>query len=275
MGAKLSRRKSETAAESEGVAAENTATEQAETAEAVAPNENNEQKPDEAQDANEPRTTEKAPVEDTSSGEAASNLGAVETITQAVEQIVSNVTEQISAPVEDIVHKGMGAVEAMMAAISVKEDPTEPAALVAEKGPEAEPLVDLSMEAAPKVEFSMPEPPEKPAYLSSEPSTLDELLSSQPIADSLLPESVTATVTKDVSPLAVKEEGLPIQIEAQASSDSEEKLVCMTHDATSSEDPQNCEANANPTNLNSDPLVDLGDTEQVVSTAINVVNDLI
>ncbi|XP_036440830.1 coiled-coil domain-containing protein 8 homolog [Colossoma macropomum] len=270
MGAKLSRRKSECAPAAEGVVAESTATEQPETAEALATTETNEQKPDEAENAAEPKASEKAPAVDTASSEQSSNLGAVETITQAVEEIVSSVSEQIAVPVDDMVNKGMGAVEAMMAAVSVKDDPTEPAT-----EPKAEPLVDLSEEATPKIDLSIPEPPEEPAHLPSEPSTLDELLLSQPNAESLLPDHVSAAVAKDVSLVAVEDEGIPIQNEAQAPSESEEPLVCMKQDAAPAEDLLNCEASADPATLNSDSLVDLGDMEQALSKAVNTVNDLI
>ncbi|KAL7871008.1 hypothetical protein SRHO_G00085050 [Serrasalmus rhombeus] len=270
MGAKLSRRKSECAAGAEGVVAEGPVAEQPETAEALAKTETNEQKPEEAENAAEPKASENAPAVDTAPSEQSSNLGAVETITQAVEEIVSSVSEQIAGPVEDLVNKGMGAVEAMMAAVSVKDDPTEPAT-----EPKAEPLVDLSEEVTPKIDLSNPEPPEEPANLPSEPSTLDELLLSQPNAESLLPETVSAAVAKDILSAAVEDLGIPIQNDAQAPSESEEPMVCMKQDAAPAEDLLNCEAGADPTTLNSDSLVDLGDMEQALSTAVNTVNDLI
>ncbi|KAI4897932.1 hypothetical protein NFI96_003496 [Prochilodus magdalenae] len=261
MGAKLSRRKSECAPGAEGVAADIPATEPSKTAEAVATTESNEQKPDEAENAAEPKALEK----DTAPSGPSSNFGAVETITQAVEEIVSSVSEQIAGPVEEIVNKGMGAVEAMMAAVSVKDDKADSA-----MEPKAEPLVDLSMETTPKIDFSIPEPPEEPAHLPPEPSAMDDLLLPQANAQSLLPEPVSAAVAKDVSPVAVEDEGIPIQNNAQAPSENEEPLVCMKQETAPAEDLLNCEAVADLTTLNSDPLVD-----QALSMAVNTVNDLI
>lgn len=269
MGAKLSRRKSESATGVEGVAAEIPATEEPETAEALAVTESNKQKPDEAEDAAQPKATEMTPVVDMVTIKPASDSGAMETITQAAEKIMSTVSEQIADPVEDIVNKGMAAMEAMMAAVSVKDDPKEVTPEVPE--PKAEPLVEVS-EATPKTDFS--HPPEEPAHFSPDPLVLDDLLS-QPTAENLLPDPVSSAVATVVSPVAVVDEDVPIQIDTQAPPEIDEPLVCMKQEVAPADDPLNFEAGAGPTTLNSEPLIVLGDMEQAVSTAVDTVNDLI
>ncbi|XP_007244148.3 neuromodulin [Astyanax mexicanus] len=280
MGAKLSRRKSESAAGADGVAAESPTTEQPETAEVITATESDEQKP-EAGDSKgeaEPKPTEVSPEVDETPSEPATEPGPLETVTQAVEKIVSDVSEQIAGPVEDIVNKGLGAVEAMMAAVSVKDDPTEEVAAAAPApAPEAkdEPMVDISFAAAPKIDFSIPEPPEEPEHLPSEHSAVEDLLLSQSIPECLLPEPVPTAVVKDVTLEAEKNLGLPSELETHAPLEIEESLVFVKQEAAPVEPPLNCDMGADPTPLNSDPLVDLGDMEQAMSTAVSTVIDLI
>lgn len=113
--------------------------------------------------------------EDTPTAQLDSSTSFLDTITQAVEETVNTVTEQISAPVEDVVNKGIKAVESALASVSLNTK--EPAA--PEQEPEqiqesAEPLVDLSASGS--------------APILSESTRLDDLLKSQPVSESLIPE---------------------------------------------------------------------------------------
>ncbi|KAI7802443.1 uncharacterized protein si:dkey-238c7.16 [Triplophysa rosa] len=155
MGAKLSRKKSEG-----GTGVEQNAAEEV--------NKTAEQKP-------ENKVQENA-SDDTPTAQPDSSTSFLETITQAVEERVNTVTEQISAPVEDVVNKGIKAVESALAAVSLNAK--EPAA------PEQEPE---------RIQASTPEPlaslsASGSAPLQSESTLLDVLLKSQPISESLIPE---------------------------------------------------------------------------------------
>ncbi|XP_056622900.1 uncharacterized protein si:dkey-238c7.16 [Triplophysa dalaica] len=155
MGARLSRKKSEG-----GTGVEQNAGEEV--------NKTAEQKPE--------NEVQENASDDTPTAQPDSSTSFLDTITQAVEERVNTVTEQISAPVEDVVNKGIKAVESALAAVSLNaKEPDAP-----EQEPERiqsstpEPLVSLSASGS--------------APLQSDSTLLDVLLKSQPISESLIPE---------------------------------------------------------------------------------------
>ncbi|XP_076849069.1 uncharacterized protein LOC143497152 [Brachyhypopomus gauderio] len=255
MGAKLSRRRSEGPA-GEGAVVGAPAQDQPATPQALSAPEITEQDlggPDDTQGAKPeeapPTVADSKPVP-----------GALEVIANTAEETVAAISQQIAKPVEDVLNKSIGAMEAMMTAVGIKDEATEPAA--ADPEPKPETLVDLA-EETPKMIFSTPKPPEDLAYLPS------DLLSSQPN-----PEALIATAD-DVAPVVVESEEIPSQFDIHVPPECKELLAGMNQDAEPPAEPLNCDFSVEPSTLNSDPLVDLGDIGQAMITAVNTINDLI
>lgn len=164
----------------------------------------------------------------------------LDTVTQAVEETVNTVTEQISAPVEDVVNKGIKAVESALASVSLnaKEPEQEPEGMQES----AAPLVDLSASGS--------------APILSESTLLDDLLKSQPVSESLIPERETITS----------------QMEEDISNESKDLLECLDKVVTPSADLLDCELTHETTIPNSDLSVALGDVRQEACEAIDPVD---
>ncbi|KAK1784637.1 hypothetical protein P4O66_003324 [Electrophorus voltai] len=258
MGAKLSRRKSEGAA-IEGAVVEAPSQDQPATPEALSVPQSSEQNLSGAEATLEAKPKEVVPP---IAADSKPIPGALDVITQTAEETVSAISQQIAGPVEEVLNKSIGAVEAMMAAVGLKDEVPDPE-------PKPETLVDLSEETKPKMIFSTPKAPEGLAYLPS------DLPSSQTISEALLTEPVAAAIADDVAPLAVEREEIPSQFDIRARPERKELLACMNQDAEPPAEPLNYEVSVDPSTLNFDPLVDLGDMGQGVSTAVNTINDLI
>jgi len=217
MGAKLSRKKSEV-----GIGAETTApaVEESATPEDSTVTENAEQK------------------SEVPEGKTASSTSVLQTITQAVEETVDAVTEQISAPVEDVVNKGIEAVESALASVSLIGK--EPAA------PEQKSQPDLDA-----------------SDVRQEPSLLDDLLKS-PISEALITGVTMASE-------AITNETMEDKISSPAPAENKELLECLDKVETPSLDLLDCKLTHESTIPNSDPSFTLEDMGQ---NAVDNVNDI-
>jgi len=217
MGAKLSRKKSEV-----GIGAETTApaVEESATPEDSTVTENAEQK------------------SEVPEGKTASSTSVLQTITQAVEETVDAVTEQISAPVEDVVNKGIEAVESALASVSLIGK--EPAA------PEQKSQPDLDA-----------------SDVRQEPSLLDDLLKS-PISEALITGVTMASE-------AITNETMEDKISSPAPAENKDLLECLDKVETPSLDLLDCKLTHESTIPNSDPSFTLEDMGQ---NAVDNVNDI-
>ncbi|XP_039510345.1 uncharacterized protein si:dkey-238c7.16 [Pimephales promelas] len=217
MGAKLSRKKSEV-----GIGAETTApaVEESATPEDSTVTENAEQK------------------SEVPEGKTASSTSVLQTITQAVEETVDAVTEQISAPVEDVVNKGIEAVESALASVSLIGK--EPAA------PEQKSQPDLDA-----------------SDVRQEPSLLDDLLKS-PISEALITGVTMASE-------AITNETMEDKVSSPAPAENKDLLECLDKVETPSLDLLDCKLTHESTIPNSDPSFTLEDMGQNAVDNVNVI----
>lgn len=209
MGAKLSRKKSEA-----GIGAE-TAGPETETADGT---ENQEQK---CCEGNKPG--EEKPDSSTS---------VLHSITQAVGETVNTVTEQIAAPVEDVVNKGIEAMESALASVS----------LIGKESAEQD-----------------PEQKSDPAASDVEPSLLDDLLKS-PISEAL------------VSGVAVVSEAMTGEMgEDKSSNPAPVEKECLDKVETPSLDLVDCKLTHETTIPDSDPSFTLEDMGQHAVDTVNLI----
>uniref|UniRef100_A0A9J7YAV2 Si:dkey-238c7.16 n=1 Tax=Cyprinus carpio carpio TaxID=630221 RepID=A0A9J7YAV2_CYPCA len=232
MGAKLSRKKSEA-----GIGAETTgpAVQETETAEGSPVAENAEQKCSEGEIQEESK-----PAEEKSD----SSTSVLQSLTQAVGETVTTVTEQIAAPVEDVVNKGIEAVESALASVSlIEKEPVAP-----EKEPEqkSEPVLDLA-----------------DSDVLQEPSLLDDLLKS-PISEALISgvtmvsEAITSGVVED-------------KMSNPAPAENKDLLECLDKAETPSVDLLDCKLTHESTIPNSDPSFTLEDMGQNAADTVNLI----
>ncbi|KAL0167666.1 hypothetical protein M9458_035888 [Cirrhinus mrigala] len=231
MGAKLSRKKSEA-----GIGGETTgpAVQEIGTAEDSPVTENAEQK------CSEGEVQDSKPAEEKTIGEPGSPTSVLQSLTQAVGETVNAVTEQIAAPVEDVVNKGIEAVESALASVSlIEKEPVTP-----EKKPE--PVVDLADSDVPQ-----------------EPSLLDDLLKS-PISEALISgvtmvsEAITSGIVED-------------KISNPGPAENKDLLECLDKVETPSVDLLDCELTNESTIPNSDPSFTLEDVGQNAVDAVNLI----
>lgn len=227
MGAKLSRKKSEA-----GLGAETTgpAVQETETAEGSPVAENAEQKcsEDEIQE-------ESKPAEEKSD----SSTSVLQSLTQAVGETVNTVTEQIAAPVEDVVNKGIEAVESALASVSLIEKEPEPEQ-------KSEPVVDLA-----------------DSDVLQEPSLLDDLLKS-PLSEALI--SGVTMVSE-----AMTSEMVEDKTSSPAPAENKDLLECLDKVETPSVDLPDCKLTHEFTIPNSDPSFTLEDMGQNAVDAVNLI----
>ncbi|XP_026120902.1 uncharacterized protein LOC113100319 [Carassius auratus] len=216
MGAKLSRKKSEA-----GIGAETTgpAVQETETAEGSPVADNAEQKCSEGEIQEESK-----PAEEKSD----SSTSVLQSLTQAVGETVTAVTEQIAAPVEDVVNKGIEAVESALASVSLIEKEPEQ---------KSEPVVDLA-----------------DSDVLQEPSLLDDLLKS-PLSEALI--SGVTMVSEAITSGGVEE-----KISNSAPAENEDLLDCLGKMETPSVDLLDCKLTNESTKPNSDPSFTLEDMGQ-------------
>lgn len=188
--------------------------------------------------------------EDTPTAQPDSSTSFLETITQAVEETVNTVTEQISAPVEDVVNKGIKAVESALASVSLNAK--EPAA------PEQEPE---------RIQPSTPEPlvdlPASGSATQSESTLLDVLLKSQPISESLIPERDSEVSVESESSQTVED---------IISNENKDLLECLDKVVTPSADLLVCKPTHGSTIPNSDLSDTLGDVRREACDAVDSFN---
>lgn len=214
MGAKLSRKKSEV-----GIGAETTAPAVEESA-----------TPEDS------TVTGEVPEE----GKPASSTSVLQTITQAVEETVDAVTEQISAPVEDVVNKGIEAVESALASISlIGKEPAAPEQ-------KSEPVADLGA-----------------SDVLQEPSLLDDLLKS-PISEALVPGVTMASE-------AITSEMMEDKISSPAPAENKDLLECLDKMETPSLDLLDCKLTHESTIPNLDPSFTLEDMGQNAVDNVNII----
>ncbi|XP_043120826.1 uncharacterized protein si:dkey-238c7.16 [Puntigrus tetrazona] len=223
MGAKLSRKKSEA-----GIGAETVGPAEQEDSPVA---ENAEQKPSEGE-----VQEESIPAEEKAIGSSSSVL---QSLTQAVGETVNAVTEHIAAPVEDVVNKGIEAVESALASVSLIEKEPEP-----EQKPE--PVVDLAG-----------------SDVLPEPSLLDDLLKS-PISEALI--SGVTMVSE-----AMTSEMVEDKISSPAPAENKDFLACLDKVETPSVDLLDCELTHESTIPNSDPSFTLEDMGQNAVDAVNLI----
>ncbi|XP_077049865.1 uncharacterized protein LOC143696890 [Siphateles boraxobius] len=219
MGAKLSRKKSEV-----GIGAETTApaVEESATPEDSTVTENAEQK-----------------CEVPEEGKPASSTSVLQTITQAVEETVDAVTEQISAPVENAVNKGIEAVESGLASVSlIGKEPAAPEQ-------KSEPVADLEA-----------------SDVLQEPSLLDDLLKS-PISEALITGVTMASE-------AITSEMMEDKISSPAPAENKDLLECLDKVETPSLDLLDCKLTHESTIPNSDPSFTLEDMGQNAVDNVNI-----
>lgn len=236
MGAKLSRKKSEV-----GIGAETTVPAVEETAapEDSPVTDSVEQKCSEGEVQEEGKSAEEAPAAE----KPASSTSVLQTITQAVGETVNAVTEQIAAPVEDVVNKGIEAVESALASVSlIGKEPATP-----EQEPEqkSEPVADLDA-----------------SDVLQEPSLLDDLLKS-PISEALI-SGVT------VASEAITSEMVEDKISNPAPADKD-LLECLDKVETPSLDLLDCKLTHESTIPNSDPSFTLEDMGQNAVDNFNLI----
>ncbi|KAK7151824.1 hypothetical protein R3I94_008237 [Phoxinus phoxinus] len=216
MGAKLSRKKSEV-----GIGAETTApaVEESATPEDSTVTENAEQK------------------REVPEGKPASSTSVLQTITQAVEETVDAVTEQISAPVEDVVNKGIEAVESALASVSlIGKEPAAPEQ-------KSEPDIDAS-------------------DVLQEPSLLDDLLKS-PISEAI----TGVTMASEAITSEMKED----KISSPAPAENKDLLECLDKVETPSLDLLDCKLTHESAIPNSDPSFTLEDMGQNAVDNVNII----
>ncbi|ROL23558.1 hypothetical protein DPX16_18826 [Anabarilius grahami] len=237
MGAKLSRKKSEVGigAETTGPAVEETA-----TPEDSPVTENAEQKCSEGEVQEESKSAEEAPAAE----KPASSTSVLQTITQAVEETVSAVTEQIAAPVEDVVNKGIEAVESALASVSLIGK--EPAVPEQEPKQKSEPVADLDA-----------------SDVLQEPSLLDDLLKS-PISEALI---TGVTVASE----AITSEKVEDKICNPAPAKNKDLLECLDKVETPSLDLLDCKLTHESAIPNSDPSFTLEDMGQNAVDNVNLI----
>ncbi|XP_050991694.1 uncharacterized protein si:dkey-238c7.16 [Labeo rohita] len=232
MGAKLSRKKSEA-----GIGGETTgpAVQEIGTAEDSPVAENAEQKCSEGEVQEDSK-----PAEEKTIGEPGSPSSVLQSLTQAVGEKVNTVTEQIAAPVENVVNKGIEAVESALASVSlIEKEPVAP-----EKKPE--PVVDLADSDVPQ-----------------EPSLLDDLLKS-PISEALISgvtmvsEAITSGIVED-------------KISNPGPAENKDLLECLDKVETPSVDLLDCELTNESTIPNSDPSFTLEDVGQNAVDTVNLI----
>lgn len=212
MGAKLSRKKSEA-----GIGAETAGPAVAET-ETADGTENQEQK---CCEGNKPG--EEKPDSSTS---------VLDSITQAVGETVNTVTEQIAAPVEDVVNKGIEAMESALASVS----------LIGKESAEQD-----------------PEQKSDPAASDVEPSLLDDLLKS-PISEAL------------ISGVAVVSEAMTGEMgEDKSSNPAPVEKECLDKVETPSLDLVDCKLTHETTIPDSDPSFTLEDMGQHAVDTVNLI----
>ncbi|XP_056091934.1 uncharacterized protein si:dkey-238c7.16 [Rhinichthys klamathensis goyatoka] len=217
MGAKLSRKKSEV-----GIGADTTApaVEESATPEDSTVTENAEQKCEVPE------------------GKTASSTSVLQTITQAVEETVDAVTEQISAPVEDVVNKGIEAVESALASVSlIGKEPAAPEQ-------KSEPDLDAS-------------------DVLQEPSLLDDLLKS-PISEALITGVTMASE-------AITSEMMEDKISSPAPAENKDLLECLDKVETPSLDLLDCKLTHESTIPTSDPSFTLEDMGQNAVDNVNII----
>lgn len=185
--------------------------------------------------------------EDTPTAQPDSSTSFLETITQAVEETVNTVTEQISAPVEDVVNKGIKAVESALASVSLnaKEPEQEPERI---QSSTPEPLVDL---------------PASGSATQSESTLFDVLLKSQPISESLIPERDSEVSAESESSQTVED---------IISNENKELLECLDKVVTPSADLLDCKPTHGSTIPNSDLSDTLGDVRREACDAVDSFN---
>ncbi|XP_067276155.1 uncharacterized protein si:dkey-238c7.16 [Pseudorasbora parva] len=224
MGAKLSRKKSEVGigAETTGPAVEDTPV--AENAE---------------QNCSEVEVPDSKPAEEAAAAEKpTSSTSVLQTITQAVGETVNVVTEQIAAPVEDVVNKGIEAVESALASVSLigKEPGT----------PGQEPVADLDA-----------------SEVLQEPSLLDDLLKS-PISEGLI---TGVTVASEDMTNEMVEDRISNPVPAK----NRDLLECLDKVETPSLDLLDCKLTHESTIPNSDPSFTLEDMGQNAVDNVNLI----
>ncbi|XP_052007825.1 uncharacterized protein LOC127661241 [Xyrauchen texanus] len=228
MGAKLSRKKSEN-----GKGAEATGLETAE------------QKPSEVSvsesASEESNPSEQAPNEDQNLSEPASSTSFLESITQAVGEMVSAVNDQIATPEEDVVSKGIEAVESALAAASLNVK--EPSAPIQE-----------------------PENIQEPEPLVA-PSLLNDMLKSQPFSEAVIAEldSGVTVETEAITSLALEE-----KMTNPAQTENKDLVECLENVATPSVDLVDGKVTHDFTTINSEPSISLDDMGQ--GPAVDTVN---
>ncbi|KAK7160511.1 hypothetical protein R3I93_008222 [Phoxinus phoxinus] len=216
MGAKLSRKKSEV-----GIGAETTApaVEESATPEDSTVTENAEQK------------------REVPEGKPASSTSVLQTITQAVEETVDAVTEQISAPVEDVVNKGIEAVESALASVSlIGKEPAAPEQ-------KSEPDIDAS-------------------DVLQEPSLLDDLLKS-PISEAI----TGVTMASEAITSEMKED----KISSPAPAENKDLLECLDKVEMPSLDLLDCKLTHESAIPSSDPSFTLEDMGQNAVDNVNII----
>lgn len=188
--------------------------------------------------------------DDTPTAQPDSSTSFLETITQAVEERVNTVTEQISAPVEDVVNKGIKAVESALAAVSLnakEPDAPEPERI---QSSTPEPLVSLSASGS--------------APLQSDSTLLDVLLKSQPISESLIPECD--------SEVRVENETITSQtVEDIISNENKDVLECLDTAVTPSVDLLDYKLTYESTIPDSDLADTLGGVRQEACEAVDLI----
>ncbi|XP_052439089.1 uncharacterized protein si:dkey-238c7.16 [Carassius gibelio] len=220
MGAKLSQKKSEAETVSPAVQEGSPVAENAE------------------QKSSEVEVQESMPAEENTGG-SGSPSSVLQSLTQAVGETVNAVTEQIAAPVEDVVNKGIEAVETALASISLIEKEPEPEQ-------KSEPVVDLA-----------------DSDVLQEPSLLDDLLKS-PLSEALI--SGVTMVSEAMTSGMVED-----KISSPAPAENKDLLECLEKVETPSLDPLDCKLTHEFTIPNSDPSFTLEDMGQNAVDAVNLI----
>ncbi|XP_059362829.1 uncharacterized protein si:dkey-238c7.16 [Carassius carassius] len=220
MGAKLSQKKSEAETVSPAV----------EEGSPVA--ENAEQKSSEGE-----VQEDSMPAEENTGGPG-SPSSVLQSLTQAVGETVNAVTEQIAAPVEDVVNKGIEAVESALASVSLIEKEPEP-----EQKSEPVDLADSDV--------------------LQEPSLLDDLLKS-PLSEALI--SGVTMVSEAMTSGMVED-----KISSPAPAENKDLLECLDKVEMPSVDPLDCKLTHEFTIPNSDPSFTLEDMGQNAVDAVNFI----
>ncbi|XP_016339155.1 uncharacterized protein LOC107686613 [Sinocyclocheilus anshuiensis] len=226
MGAKLSRKKSEA-----GIGAE-TVGPAVQEGSPVAENAGQKSSEGEIQE-------ESMPAEGKTIGEPGSSSSVLQSLTQAVGETVNAATEQIAAPVEDVVNRGIKAVESALASVSLIEKKPEPEQ-------KSEPVVDLA-----------------DSDVLQEPSLLDDLLKSP------LSEALISGVTM-VSEAMTSEMGED-KISSPAPAENKDLLECLDKVEMPSVDLLDCKLTHEFTIPNSDPSFTLEDMGQNAVDAVNLI----